>query len=33
MIDLLVKNGSVVTPDATVEADVAVKDGKIDQVR
>lgn len=29
MIDLLVKNGSVVTPDATLAADVAVKNGKI----
>lgn len=29
MIDLLVKNGSVVTPDATLAADVAVTDGKI----
>ena len=29
MIDLLVKNGSVVTPDATLAADVAVTNGKI----
>ncbi|MBW1773041.1 MAG: dihydropyrimidinase, partial [Deltaproteobacteria bacterium] len=29
MIDLLVKNGSVVTPEATLPNDVAVTDGKI----
>ena len=32
MIDLLVKNGSVVTPDATFSADVAITDGKIHYV-
>ena len=27
-VDLIVKNGTVVTPDATVEADLAIDDGK-----
>lgn len=29
MLDLIIKNGKVVSPDATLEVDVAVKDGKV----
>ncbi len=29
MLDLIIKNGKVVSPDATIEVDVGVKDGKI----
>ena len=30
--DLLIKNGTIVTADSTVQGDIAVKDGKIVEV-
>ncbi|MFH1775172.1 MAG: hypothetical protein ABH839_00735, partial [Chloroflexota bacterium] len=28
-VDLIIQNGKVVSPEETIEADIAVKDGKI----
>ncbi|MCB7059643.1 hypothetical protein LIZ31_16865, partial [Eggerthella lenta] len=29
MLDLIIKNGSIVNEDATINGDIAIKDGKI----